>query len=468
MLQSLTEAMTTPDLQLAVFIIGLAGLLLGALLAGGIGLWLNLRRGRELHEREKEQAIQASRLQQLQDNYTELKRDYSDKEQTLSGLQRDNTALKTRLESEQAHYQQQLSVLREARETLTKEFENIANKIFQAKQDQFTKSSKSTLETTLNPFRDQIREFKKQVEDAYQKENAERNKLFGQITELQKQARQIGEDAVSLATALKGSNKTQGNWGEVILERLLEESGLRKGHEYETQVSLKDDTGKRRNPDVIVRLPQNKDIVIDAKVSLLHYETYCSAEDELERQAALKNHVASIKTHIDGLNRKSYESLETIRTLDFVFIFIPIEAAFMSAMENDHGLFQYAYDRHIILVSPTTLLATLRTVENIWRYEKQNKNAAKIAAQAGKLHDQFALVVESLTELGDSIDKSQKAYDKTQKQLQNGRGNLYKRIKDLELLGAKTKRTLPDPHDDDIVPAEDEDDESRPAQLANE
>jgi len=200
--------------------------------------------------------------------------------------------------------------------------------------------------------------------------------------------------------ALKGDNKTQGNWGEVVLERLLEESGLQKGREYDTQVTLHDVEGNRRNPDVVIYLPENKQLVIDAKVSLVHYESYCSSEDEAEKQIALAQHIDSVRQHIKTLSRKNYESLQGIHTLDFIFIFMPIEAAFMLALQHDASLFKEAYDKQIVLVSPTTLMATLRTVNNIWRYHKQHKNSEKIAVQAGGLYDQFVLVVESLDELG--------------------------------------------------------------------
>ena len=413
-------------------------------------LWLIpwRRRGqsnRQLHDAmnqlEKQLAVAETELKQIH----QLRQELAEKDQQLLGLGRDNASLKARLDADQQHFARELQTLSQARETLTKEFENIANKIFESKQQQFTQTSRTTLETSINPLREQLKDFKKQVEDVYHKESAERNKLVGQITELQKQTQQIGQDAVNLATALKGSSKTQGNWGEVILERLLEESGLQKGREYDTQVTLQTEDGKRRNPDVIIRLPENKDLIIDAKVSLLDYETYCNTDDRKTKAKALKNHLASIKSHIDGLSRKNYENLAQLRSLDFVFIFVPVEAAFMLALEHDPGLFKYAYDKHIVLVSPTTLLATLRTVENIWRFDKQNKNAERIASMAGSLHDQFALVVESLSEVGQNIAKTQLAYDNAQKRLQTGRGNLYKRIQLLEALGAKTKRNLSKP-----------------------
>lgn len=363
-------------------------------------------------------------------------------------LNRDKASLEARLEGDRTRYEEQLQLLKQAKENLTQEFENLANRIFDAKQEkfsqQFSQQSKQTLNSTIDPLRQEITAFRKKVEDAYDKENAERNKLIGQVVELQKQAQRVGEDAVQLANALKGDSKFQGNWGEVVLERILEESGLTKGREYDTQVSLKDEDGQRRNPDVVVHLPDQRDIVIDAKVSLTDYERYCRTDDSAEKQQFLKQHLNSIRSHITGLSRKSYEQLEGINTLDFVLIFVPIEAAFMVALEQDHTLFRDAYDKGIILVSPSTLLATLRTIHNIWRYEDQNRNAEKIATDAGKLYDQLVLVVESLDDLGRHLDKSQLAWDQTRKRLVEGRGNLVKKFEDLKQLGARTKRELPE------------------------
>lgn len=340
--------------------------------------------------------------------------------------------------------QEKDALLRAARQQLGHEFESLANRIFERKQQQFEEQSHKTLSHTLDPLKSQITEFKRQVADAYEKENAERNKLVGKIDALQEQTQKIGEDAVNLALALKGDNKSQGNWGEVILERLLEESGLQKGREYHTQVALVDNEGQRRNPDVIIHLPEDKQLVIDSKVSLAHYERYVNADDAKEQEQALKLHIDSVRQHIKGLSRKNYEELQGIQTLDFVFIFMPIEAAFMLALQHDPSLFKEAYDRQIVLVSPTTLLATLRTVENLWRYHKQHKNAEEIARQAGGLHDQFILVAESLDDIGNQLDKTRQAYEKTKSRLVDGRGNLVKRIHNLKTLGAKTKKQLPE------------------------
>lgn len=392
----------------------------------------------------RERALAAQQHAHLQDNNTRLQAELDKDRERNRILAAENAGLLARLEHDKIRYQEQLELLQQTRENLGKEFENLANRIFEEKQATFTRHNRQSLETTVNPLRQELSAFKQKVEDVYEKENAERNKLVGQIGELQKQAQRIGDDAVNLAKALKGDSKVQGNWGEIVLERLLEESGLSKGREYETQVSLRDETGRRRNPDVILHLPDQRDIVIDAKVSLVDYERYCKANEDSERQQHLAAHINSMRSHITGLNRKAYEQLEGINTLDFVFIFVPIEAAFMLAIEHDQNLFSYAYDRGIILVSPSTLLATLRTVHNIWRYEAQNRNAEKIAAQAGGIYDQLVLVVESLETTGLQLDKAQEAWGTTRKRLITGRGNLIKRIDDLKVMGAKTRdKTIP-------------------------
>ena len=399
------------------------------------------------HANELQQSLGVSQqdaagLREKTRHFDELQQQSLRKDEQLTHLAKETTELKTRLEQERKNFAEQLALLQNAKVELAKEFENLANKIFENKQQQFNLNSKSLLDHTLDPLKLQLSEFRKKVEDVYEKENAERNRLSGQVVELQKQAQKIGEDAVNLAQALKGNSKAQGNWGEVVLERLLEESGLQKGREYDTQVNFTGTDGSRLIPDVIIHLPENKDIVIDAKCSLVDYEKFCSSDDEAERKYYLNAHVNSLRSHIKSLSIKDYEKLDGIKALDFVFIFIPIEAAFMFALQHEPGLYREAYDRHIILVSPTTLLATLRTVENIWRYEKQNKNAERIAKEAGALHDQFVLLLESLDAIGNSLNKTQEAYSKARDRLQTGRGNLVKRVDDIRRLGAKTKKSI--------------------------
>lgn len=364
-------------------------------------------------------------------------------QQQLSAAQVSLAAVSATREQEQKSSAEKLKLLEQAKNDLSKEFENLANRIFDEKSEKFTKLNKSTVDLTVNPLRDQIKEFKERVEFVYDKESKDRQSLLSEIGHLKNLNNQISQDAVNLTKALKGESKTQGNWGEVILEKVLEESGLRKGHEYQAQSSFTDDDGRRKSPDVIVHLPDEKDIVIDSKVSLIDYERYCSEDDENLRKAHLKAHVASIKTHVKQLSVKGYEQLEGVKTLDFVLLFIPIEAAFLSAFEQDPELFRNAYESNIIVVSPTTLLATLRTIQSIWRYERQSKNAEEIASQAGKLYDQIALLSSSMLDVGKHLDNAHKAHDKAINQLSSGRGNLLGRAEKLEKLGAKTKKSLP-------------------------
>ena len=362
----------------------------------------------------------------------------------ISQLKSEKLVLEEKLSSQQSSFEAQLKLVQDAKQSLSQEFENLANRIFDDKQSKFSEQSKQALETSLSPLRRDLGDFRKQVSTAYDKENADRNRLAGQIGELQKQTMQISADAVNLANALKGDNKQQGNWGEFVLEKLLEDSGLSKGREYETQVALKDEEGKRRNPDVIIRLPEGKDIIIDAKTSLLDYERYFNAKSDQDKQEFLKNHLNSLRAHIKGLDIKSYQKLETINSLDFVLIFIPVESAFMLALENDPDIMRVASDSRIFLVSPSTLMVTLRTIKNLWRYADQNINAQQIAEKAGKLYDHFVLHIEALEDIGKHLDKSKDAYDTAFKRLSTGKGNLVKRSEELKTLGAKTKKALAD------------------------
>jgi DNA recombination protein RmuC len=365
-------------------------------------------------------------------------------QQELATRSEQNASLHMALEKEREQAEEKLQVLKDAKEQLTREFESLANRIFEEKSERFSKNSKTTLDGAINPLREQLSDFKKKVEDVYDKESKERVSLLSELGHLKELNQQMSKDALNLTKALKGDNKAQGNWGEVILERVLEESGLHKGREYETQVSLKDDEGRRRSPDVIVHLPDNKDIIIDAKVSLIAYERYCNSEDDTEKQQALKEHIASVREHIQSLSFKDYENLKAVRTLDFVFIFIPIEAAFMAAFEHDQAMFRDAYEKNIIVVSPTTLLASLRTVQSIWRYERQNKNAEEIARQAGALHDKFVGFIADIEDIGKHLERAGNAQQQAFNKLSSGRGNLVTSTQKLEKLGAKVKKPLPE------------------------
>lgn len=351
--------------------------------------------------------------------------------------------VEARREQEQLASREQLALLEQSRTVLAREFELVANRLFEAKQASFQQQSQQSLDALVSPLREQLQQFRQKVEQVYDAENRDRASLIAEIRFLKDLSQQVSADAANLATALKGDNKRQGNWGEVVLERILEQSGLQKGREYDTQVNLRGEGGERRLPDVIVRLPEGRDIVIDAKVSLVDYQRFCEAEDEAVRATALKAHVQSLRAHVQRLSDKSYQNLEGIRTLDFVMLFMPVEAAFSVAFQHDQQLFGEAFDRGIVIVSPTTLLATLRTVHSIWRYEKQNRNAEKIAQEAGKLFDQFARVGESLDELGRQLQRASDSYSETVKRFSSGRGNLVARAENLRKLGARTSKTLP-------------------------
>ncbi len=350
-----------------------------------------------------------------------------------------------RSEEQLRYYQELNQEIAQSREQLQKDFEVLSNRVFEETRKKFDRESKRTLDSSLEPLKQEIEFFRKRVNETHQEDLKDRNRLQGQIIELQKQARQIGQDAVQLATALKGESKSQGNWGEMVLERLLEESGLEKGREYETQASYRDEDGRLKQPGVVIHLPDNKDIVVDSKVSLKAWDAFYNADTEAARAQALKDHMVSIKSHVTGLAAKSYQSLDNVHSLDFVFMFIPIEPAWMLALQKEPGLFQQAWNKGIVMVSTTTLMPTLRTVANIWRNEKQNRYAQQIADSAGGLYDQFALLVESLDDLGKRINAVQKSYDEARDRLHTGsRGSIVSRIDKLSKLGARSRKQLPD------------------------
>lgn len=373
--------------------------------------------------------------------------------------------LDARLQTSRRETEEKVKLLQDAREQLKLEFQSIAQKLFDDKSERFSQQSKSSLGELLNPLKEQLGDFKKKIEDVYDKETRDRVSLFNEIVALKDLNSKMSAEALNLTRALKGDSKAQGNWGEMVLEKVLEASGLQKGREYETQGQYSNDDGQRLRPDVIVHLPDSKHIVIDAKVSLVAWERY-SAEEEGGQAVHLQAHIESIKSHIRELSHKNYQDLYGINTPDYVLMFVPIEPAFLKALETDPELFAQAFQRNIMLVCPSTLLVSLKTIHNIWRYEYQNRNALEIARQAGSLHDQFVLFAESLQDVGDKIGKAQQAYDTAHKRLVSGKGNLVRRIEQLEVLGAKARKKIPEslresqdetlaalPGEDDLLPA---------------
>lgn len=420
----------------------LVGIVLGSLVAV---LWLKLRGAAAAQDSGVLKAqLEAERQNctRLERHLAELKQENQSRQDETSQLRSAIARLETQLAEERKQSAEKLKLLDEARSRLNSEFENLANKILEDKSKKFTEQNRENIDRVLTPLREQLGDFRRKVEDVYEKESKDRMSLVHEIKNLKDLNLQISEDALNLTNALKGQTKTQGTWGEVVLERVLEESGLHNGREYETQGTFTSEAGKRLRPDVIVHLPEGKDIIIDSKVSLTAYERYCSAEHDSQRQLALKEHIASLKAHIKGLSVKNYDSLAEVRSLDFVLLFVPIEAAFITAVENDRDIFREAFDKNIIVVSPTTLLATLKTVHNIWRYEYQNRNALEIAEKAGSLYDQFVMFVQSMDDIGDKLSKASDAYQTARKRLVDGKGNLVGRTEKLKKLGAKTKKAL--------------------------
>jgi DNA recombination protein RmuC len=355
----------------------------------------------------------------------------------------DLAELRTALSEQGKQSTEKIALLNEAREQLKHEFQNLAQRIFEEKSNRFSDQNRASLGQLINPLREQLGDFKKRVEDVYDKESRDRAALQAEINHLKELNQRIGKEALNLTRALKGDSKIRGNWGEVVLERVLEASGLAKGREYEVQVSCSDPQGKRYQPDVIVRLPEGKDVIIDAKVSLKDYEAFFNSEDPAEKEKALRAHIEALRTHLRQLAAKDYQSLEGVRSLDFVLMFIPVEAAFLAAVEKDAGIFGEAFEKNIMLVSPSTLLVTLRTIQNIWRYEYQNHYALEIAKRAGGLYDKFVGFIESLEEIGNQLDKAKAAFRIAFDRLVSGRGNLVRRTQELKAMGVKATKELP-------------------------
>ncbi|MGY2181311.1 DNA recombination protein RmuC [Pseudomonas agarici] len=366
----------------------------------------------------------------------------SHKEAELRRLDAQAASLSAELREQQDSHQQRLDDLQGSRDELRAQFAELAGKIFDEREARFAQNSQERLGQLLDPLRERIQSFEKRVEDSYQAEARERFSLGKELERLQQLNLRLSDEATNLTRALKGQ-KTQGNWGELILERVLEQAGLEKGREYQTQVSLKGADGERFQPDVLILLPGDKQVVVDSKVSLTAYQQYVGADDEMIGQAALKQHVLSLRNHVKGLAGKDYKRLEGLHSLDFVLLFVPIEAAFAAALQAEPNLFQEAFDRNIVIVSPTTLLATLRVIDSLWKQERQSQNAREIAERAGWLYDKFVLFIQDLDEIGGRLQQLDKAYAAARNKLTEGRGNLISRSEQLRLLGARASKSLP-------------------------
>ncbi|ARJ42109.1 recombinase RmuC [Pantoea alhagi] len=347
-----------------------------------------------------------------------------------------------RLEETRLAAEEKQRLLTNSEQRLSAQFENLANRIFEQSGRRVDEQNRQSLNGLIAPLREQLDGFRRQVQESFGQEARERHTLAHEIRNLQQLNAQMAQEAINLTKALKGDNKTQGSWGEMVLSRVLEASGLRDGHEYETQVNIQVDAQSRMQPDVIVRLPQGKDVVIDAKMTLVAYERYFNADDEVMREQAIGEHITAIRGHIRLLSRKDYQQLPGLRSLDYVLMFIPIEPAFLLAIDRQPELISEALQHNIMLVSPTTLLVALRTINNLWRYEHQSRNAQRIADRAARLYDKMRLFVDDMTSMGQHLDRAQESYNQAMKKLSEGRGNLIAQSESFRHLGVEIKRSI--------------------------
>ncbi|MCE7994501.1 MAG: DNA recombination protein RmuC [Roseivirga sp.] len=386
--------------------------------------------------------LERERKEMLEQEVSVLKPELSQEREKVLDLSNQLTRVQTEYKSLKARLTGQEEEIEKLNKRFAVEFKNLANEILEEKSQKFTAQNQKNLDQLLTPLKEKIGEFQKKVEDTNKEDVARGASLAQQIKQLGDLNKDITREAQNLTRALKGDTKAQGNWGEVILERILEKSGLEKGREYEVQVSEVSREGKRFQPDVIIRLPEDKNIIIDSKVSLVAYDRYVNGESEEDRLIQLKLHINSIRNHIKGLGEKSYQNLYGIDGLDFVLLFIPIEPAFALAVQQDSELFSHAYAKNIVIVSPTTLIATLRTIASIWKQEYQNKNAIEIARQSGALYDKFVAFTDDLKNIGKHLDVAQKSYSEAEKRLLTGKDNLIRKTEKLKQLGAKASKQL--------------------------
>ncbi len=364
-------------------------------------------------------------------------------QQQLAASQATIATLETRLDAERSQSTEKLALLGAARSEFGNQFQLLANQILEEKSKKFADQNQANLGGILLPLHEKIKEFQAQVATTYDKESKERLTLKNEIERLAALNGKMSEDAINLTQALKGSNKTQGIWGEMVLETVLESSGLRRGEEYQVQTSFQRDDGGQHRPDVIIYLPESRHMVVDAKMSLVAYERYVSSVNEEERAESLKQHLISVRAHIKDLSNKNYQTLTGLKAPDFVMLFVAVEPAFMLAFSHDQGLFNDALARNVLLVSPSTLLANLRTIAYIWRQEKQNHNAQEIAQQCAKLYDKFVGFVDDLEDIGKKLGQTQKSFDEAKSKLSSGRGNLIRQVEQVKKLGVKPTKKLP-------------------------
>lgn len=426
--------------ELFIFLLlGLISLLIGTFLGNYFARLKQKTETSKLEERIFHAKSQIEKLEETYDKAIQAKESIRlEKEEINLEL----TKSKNIIEHLENKVKEEKRAIETLQEKFTKEFENLANKILDEKSTKFTKQNKESLEVILNPLHEKIKTFEKRVEDTH-KESIDRHAMLRQqIIGLKELNEQMSKEATNLTKALKGDSKIQGNWGELVLERVLEKSGLEKDREYFVQNSFTTDDGKRVLPDVVLHLPDNKKMIIDSKVSLVAYERLVNEEDEDQRNIYLKQHIASLRKHIEQLSEKNYQDIYKIESPDFVLLFVPIEPAFAVAINQDTSLYNWAFEKNIVIVTPSTLLATLRTIDSMWTNEKQQQNALEIATQAGRLYDSFVRLSDDLLKVGSQMDTAKNTYAGAMKKLSEGRGNLISRVENLKKLGAKASKHI--------------------------
>lgn len=389
----------------------------------------------QLSQKNHENQSLTEKLQQLENELNQYRLQYVTQNATI-------TELKTRLEETRSSAYEKQSILEQSEQRLTTQFENLANRIFEQSGKRIEQQNKQSLDYLLSPLKEQLEGFKKQVQDSFGQEAKERHTLTHEIRNLQQLNEQMTKEANNLTNALKGNNKTQGNWGEFILSQILDNSGLREGYEYDTQVNLTNENNLRLQPDVIVHLPQGGDVVIDSKVTLVAYERYFNSDDDTIKSKSMTEHLAAVRNHLKQLSQKDYHKLNGINSLDYILMFIPVEPAFLSAIDHDPALINDALKNNIMIVSPTTLLVALRTIHNLWRYEYQNRNAELIADKASKLYDKVRGFIEDMENLGNCLDKAQQTYQNSLNKLSKGRGNIIGQIERFREMGIEVKKPI--------------------------
>ncbi|HEY9114506.1 MAG TPA: DNA recombination protein RmuC [Bacteroidales bacterium] len=397
----------------------------------------------ELNNLDKQNALLSQKIAGLEQEKQATIEKYENEARGRQEAEKKMVAMDSAFKNLEEKLETEKKQLEELQNKFKMEFENIANKILKQNTFEFNQTSNKAMSELLTPLKEKISDFEKKVNDTYEKGLKDQTDLKVELKKLYDLSIALDKDAQNLTKALKSDTKKQGNWGEVILERVLERSGLIKDQEYFLQYSAKSEEGATLRPDVLIKLPENKHLVIDSKVSLTAYTEFASAEDDLTQAAALKRHLDSIKKHVKELSEKQYDKLLDINTPDFVLMFMPIEPAFGVAVQADHELFNYAWKERVVIVSPTTLLATLRTVASIWKYEKQTQNAMDIADRGGKLYDKFESFVKDLENIGSNLERASKSYDDAHKKLTSGPGNLIRQVEQLKEMGVPTKKSLP-------------------------